>query len=204
MVVPSHDSSSDILVRLRAETRAEHAAIEAALDLTSPTLRQDVYRQRIEQLYGYYVPVEARLGALFGSEVISLDLAARRKTALLRADLVALGCLAPEALPLCTALPPLDDLAAGLGCLYVLEGSTLGGQVISRHLRQTLGITPETGGRFFQGYGARTGPMWLAFRSALASSSAVAQAPAGVIDGALATFRTLRAWCEERMRRAHA
>ena len=50
--------------------------------------------------------------------------------------------------------PNSDSLA--FGCLYVMEGATLGGQVIGRHVRQTLGVTPETGGRFHAAYGDRT------------------------------------------------
>ena len=51
-------------------------------------------------------------------------------------------------------LPDLQGVQEALGCLYVVEGSTLGGQVIARHLRQTLGVDPRCGGSFF----ARTRP----------------------------------------------
>jgi heme oxygenase len=49
----------------------------------------------------------------------------------------------------------------------VLEGATHGGQFISKHTLALLGVTPETAGRFFHGYGERTGAMWRTFGAAL-------------------------------------
>ena len=66
-------------------------------------------------------------------------------------------------------LPRVDSVAAAFTCLYVTEGATLGHQVTSRHVRQTIGMTPETRGRFFHGYGDWTGIMWQTFGTALAA-----------------------------------
>jgi len=49
------------------------------------------------------------------------------------------------------------------GTLYVVEGSTLGGQIISRLLNTHMGLTQDTGAAFFHGYGARTSAMWQSF-----------------------------------------
>lgn len=182
-----------ILVRLKAETKAEHDAIERVLDLTSEALTLAAYRERLERLYGFHRPVEARLEAVPG-----VDLHARRKHPLLLDDLRALGTDDPERLPVCAELPPLAGPADRFGCLYVLEGATLGGRVITRHVARTLGVTPARGGRFFHGYGARTGAMWQEFGGALA---AFAEAPAShdrIVAAAVATFRTLRTFCEAR------
>ena len=46
-------------------------------------------------------------------------------------------------------LPVINSLGRLVGALYVLEGSTLGGQLISRQLNQHLGLTLNTGARFF-------------------------------------------------------
>jgi heme oxygenase len=50
-----------------------------------------------------------------------------------------------------------------IGMLYVIEGSTLGGQLISKHLVNYQGITSETGGCFFGGYGENTTALWTDF-----------------------------------------
>ena len=59
--------------------------------------------------------------------------------------------------------PDIKNQGDLVGMLYVIEGSTLGGQLISKHLTKNLGITPETGGRFFGGYGENTSVLWLDF-----------------------------------------
>ena len=186
-----------IVARLRDETRAEHEAIEAALGLMSESLTPDAYRRTLERFYGYYQPFEAAIHAFDGWADWGLELGERRKLPLLESDLRALGVDAPERLPQCQQLPPLFSMADAFGGLYVMEGATLGGQFISRHIRQTLGVTPETGGRFFHGYGERTGAMWNLFRSALVAFATTRQAEDEVVASAIATFRTLRGWFEE-------
>jgi len=56
-----------------------------------------------------------------------------------------------------------NSLSEIVGMMYPLEGSTLGGQVISKHLRRNLGLTPDHGARFFHGYGDDTESFWSAF-----------------------------------------
>lgn len=185
-----------ILTRLKVETRPQHDAIERALALVDPALTRSRYRARLEQLYGFYEPVEACLREVGGWAERGVDLAARRKAPLLRGDLEALDGGRAGDLATCRALPPLDTAAASFGCLYVLEGSTLGGQFIARHIRATLGVTPESGGRFFQGYGAQTGAMWQSFRDALEAFATAGGSSDEVVAGAVETFRSLHRWCE--------
>jgi heme oxygenase len=47
--------------------------------------------------------------------------------------------------------------------LYVLEGSTLGGQILTRQIHDQLGFTPEYGCQFFSRYGPRVYEMWKTF-----------------------------------------
>ena len=54
-------------------------------------------------------------------------------------------------------------LGALVGVLYAIEGSTLGGQVISRNLAQHLGASKESGAAFFNGYGDATKEKWETF-----------------------------------------
>ena len=166
--------TSGILGRLATETRTEHEAIERVLDLTGEALTLARYRERLEWLYGFYRPVEARLHPIPG-----LALHERRKAPLLEVDLRALE--APWPLPTCPELPPLRTAIERFGCLYVLEGATLGGRVIGRHVWRRLAITPQTGGRFFHGYGRRTAEMWQAFRAALVAFARTPAACDGVV-----------------------
>jgi len=189
-------ASPPVLERLRAETRPHHDAIEKALDLTSRTLTPFTYRQTLARFHGFYRPLEVGVQAVGGWADRGLDLAERWKTPLLEADLRALGVDDPAALPVCTDLPPHATVAAAFGCLYVLEGATLGGQVISRALEKSLGLTPEAGGRFFRGYGDRTGKMWQAFRAALTACAVAPCDQDEIVSAAKDTFVKLHRWIE--------
>lgn len=200
----ANSETSGVLQRLKAATRAEHDAIEVALDLMAPGLSLADYSRRLRRYHGFYAPIEPLIAAAADWPHWRLDMTARAKTAWLAADLACLGDpaepgelgeAASMAGPLCSALPPLDTAAAAFGCVYVLEGATLGGRVISRHIERMLGLDATRGARFFHGYGEHTGTMWKAFRAAL---SAFADKPAGedkVVASAIATFAALRAWC---------
>jgi len=187
-------SPAPLLERLRSETRPHHDAIEATLDLTSEALDRDAYRRTLKRFHGFYRPIEAGLWAVGGWVERGLDITERRKTPLLEADLRALGVADPEDLPVCTDLPPHATVATALGCLYVLEGATLGGQVISRCVQKVTGITLDTGGRFFHGYGDRTGPMWQAFRAALVAFAVTPGDQDEVVSAAKDTFSKLHRW----------
>ena len=111
----------------------------------------------------------------------------RYRAHLLLEDLARLGYLAEP--PQCPALPPLHARAQLLGALYVLEGSTLGGQVIARQLA-AAGIAGRT---FFAGRAERTGPLWKQFGQLLEAAAASEDADA-IVASAILTFQTLAAW----------
>ena len=50
-----------------------------------------------------------------------------------------------------------------VGALYVIEGSTLGGQVITRQLAESIEVYPGKGASFFHGHGANTQLHWSDF-----------------------------------------
>lgn len=185
-----------LLSQLRTETREQHDAIEQTLLLMDDDLTLDAYRCRLAQFFGFYKPVEEQLLDGRGPLAPWLDVQARRKTPLLEADLKALGQQAAARLPLCTKLPPLTSAAECFGCLYVLEGATLGGVIISRHVGQKLGIAPASGGAFFCGYGEQTGAMWQQFRAAVSAFSTQTDDQDTVVASARATFEALQHWCE--------
>jgi heme oxygenase len=81
-----------------------------------------------------------------------------------------------------------------VGCLYVLEGATLGGQVIARRLQETLKIGPENGASFFHGYGRDAGHLWKSFRAALAAYASDRWRQEQIIAGARDTFTHFEDW----------
>ena len=148
------------------------------------------------QPLGFYKPLENRL-ARFDWDSLRLDYSKRRKAGLLVDDLLRLGLATSEidALPSCVLLPEPETEAGAIGCLYVLEGATLGGKLISRHLKESLAITRLNGGSFYDAYGARVGMMWKDFCDA-ANRYCGSQVDrcANAIAGAVDTFQAFERW----------
>lgn len=186
-----------ILTLLKDQTQHLHDRIERTVDLPSRLGSVDSYMELLARFYGFYAPLEERLAALDGYESVGLDLAERQKAPLLRADLAVLGWSrrSVDALPLCPALPAIGGIPEALGCLYVMEGATLGGQIIRRQAAARLGVGPSSGCSFFCAYGEQVGPMWRAFRAALDDYATGAPGSQGrVLDAAAETFARLDAW----------
>jgi heme oxygenase len=189
-------SPPGILKRLKLETRACHLALERQLPLMDPTLSQAAYRHFVGRFYGFYAPLEARLEASTQWDECEFDYQGRYKTQRLALDLKALR-VAPEEvnlLPQCQDLPALGTASQLLGCLYVMEGATLGGQVISRHLQAHLGVAPDSGGAFFAGYGLETGMRWKSFCVRLHVFAQAVDAQDALIASANQTFASLQRW----------
>lgn len=90
-----------------------------------------------------------------------------------------------------------------IGILYAIEGATLGGQVISRALRLSLGLTATTGARFFNGYGdaAETVRRWRQFER---YADSIRDDPAQLrlaAEAAAAIFRLIRIQLDDYHRR---
>ncbi|MCC7084108.1 MAG: biliverdin-producing heme oxygenase, partial [Pirellulales bacterium] len=117
----------------------------------------------------------------------------RCKTAALQEDLRWLGVSpqAVELLPLCEKLPAVATLEDALGVLYVMEGATLGGQVLSKHFNNRWGIVRHGGATFVNIYGDQTADHWARFLRWLQTD---ASDPARVVAAAEETFQTLAAW----------
>ncbi|MFC4454156.1 biliverdin-producing heme oxygenase [Deinococcus sonorensis] len=174
-----------MLPLLKAHTQDLHQRVEQLLAIMADPLPAELYHQQLRQLYRLYNPLEARLSALPLPDALGWP--GRLKAPLLEQDLSVLRLSVPDPLP-AAALPELPSVAHALGCLYVLEGSTLGGQLIGRHLSRQLQLTAEHGAAFFNSYGVRVGPMWKAFGQVLEQHAAEHGGQAEMLTGALQTF----------------
>ena len=179
-----------VRMRLRAATRDRHDRMERVMDLPRRLATRASLAAMLDRIHGFYVPLEARLAALpWAPAGLAFD--ERRKAGWLVDDLLALGARPSGAT--CTRLPVLDTLTAGLGSLYVLEGATLGGQLIARELAR-LGVDAAHGGRFFASYGAEVGPRWRQFVDVLETHCAGEVATDAAIEAAAATFDRYGDW----------
>lgn len=185
--------------RLRDAVGPLHDALDRSLGfLLEPGLDRRRYRDVLAAFYGVYAPLEDRLTALRAvSPPLPVPWVAR--TRLLADDLRALGLAEDElaSLPRCehglpTGVGPLA------GCLYVLEGASLGGLVITRAVRDALGVGVGAGASFFTGEGPATAARW---RQVLGWLEALAAGGVSVDEmtrGACATFVAFQRWLEVR------
>jgi len=189
---------ADILKRLKLETAEWHSRIETLVPVFDREFTLVDYQRLLARFYGFYCPFEKAVGSVPGVARLLPDLADRFKVPALAADLRWLGSIEADLprLPQCSLLPRLDSISTLAGALYVTEGSTLGGQFITRHLRGSLGVVSGAGGSFFAGYGDRTGSRWKTFTAAV-ESWASPHNEAAMIQSALTTFRMLFIWLAE-------
>jgi heme oxygenase len=188
-----------LLQLLKAETRPHHERAERVVRLMSPDLTLSGYRRHLEALYGLYAPLEGALAACLEDRFPGLRLAERWKVPLLETDLRALGHdgASLARLPVHPGLPGLSGVPEALGALYVLEGATLGGQLLLRHLTRHFEGAPVGGFAFFRAYGESVGPMWKAFGEALLGACPDPAVAPRVVRGAQDTFEAFEAWLRE-------
>ncbi|MGE7992247.1 biliverdin-producing heme oxygenase [Pseudomonas sp. NPDC089554] len=181
---------SPLLLALREGTQASHKALEQRLPFFHARFDLSGYRELMQAYYGFHAPLEVLLA--------SHQESARNKTPALTRDLHALALSAAQidTLPLCAALPAVADEASALGVMYVLEGSTLGGQVLKRAMAERLGLDANNGGAFLDVYAAATGSNWRRFLERLGTAPATSQASA--VEAAVATFERFEQWLDSR------
>lgn len=185
--------------QLRSATREAHLELERHLALLSGDLSIVRYTRIIALFYGFYRPMESALRRL---KVLAphQNFPLRERTELLKRDLLALGYAlqATSELPTCIDLPDLYAAEHFAGCLYVLEGASLGGQVITRHLRERLELTDHGGTAFFTGDGAATAARWKCVLEWLEHVGHSDLCMEQIITSACETFRAFVNWARVR------
>lgn len=191
-----------VITSLRQATRDRHTALEGILQLNLLS-----HRSYLDALRGFELFLsmwEPRIDAAL--ELPLRDwFASRSRRRLLQRDLAQLHSGRDEqehAHQVCEQAVYRIELvgaAATFGSMYVLEGSALGGQVIARAARVSLGLTPENGAAYFNGKGRHTAASWAEFRMLLeeqvgpdpAACQQACNAACQTFDALIATFTCL-------------
>jgi heme oxygenase len=193
--LPRDAGGADVLTALRTATAAEHEQVESALALMDPELRRDRLVAVLGRLHAFWSAAETGLDGWARREPAAaetVDWARRRRAHLFADDLRALGA-APAPAP-DPGLPAVGDTDQALGRLYVLEGSTLGGTFISRHLATLPTLGPGARVGAFSPYGTETGAMWHAYRRVTRERVAAGGDADRLVGAAVTTFGALATW----------
>jgi len=189
-------SRPDSLNALRDATKDVHSQLETHLTLNRPNAGRAEYQQWTRAMYGWLSTFEDKLWTSPWPDAAEAPLR-NRKRAWLVADLKALGETdeSVTALPMADPHLHLQTEAKRFGAAYVLEGSTLGGQVLLRQLGARLAPSE---GVYLRGYGGQTGPMWQRFSDALGSALQTPSDLEHAIASARYTFGSLAQWLTNR------
>jgi heme oxygenase len=187
---------------LKEKTDGHHREIETVTRFRrvfAPDYALSEYQDLLKRFYGFHTPLEQTF--LSHAEWLDgFELQPRLRSPHLVADLKALGVSEEELqqLPQCSDLPQLDTPAKLFGCLYVLEGSTLGGQMISKHLNERFSFPPgQEAVTFYSGHGKETMPMWKAFKESLNQRFSTEQDLKELSSAAGETFEALARWMNQ-------
>jgi heme oxygenase (biliverdin-IX-beta and delta-forming) len=188
----------DLIAALKVATADAHKAVEELV----PLMKKDVtivdYEAYLRAFFGLLEPLEVQLAHVPHLLEALPDYRLRRKSELLRDDLRRLGMRDWEIddLPRCQQLPTLTTMPQAMGCLYVLEGSTLGGHVLRSHLRFHLGGTFEVASSFLSAYGPNLTAMWRSFGKHLVHAIHTEADRLALVASAQDTFAAFHVWFE--------
>ena len=150
-------SARDFLKQITSQAHRQLDETILVASLIKGDLSRHGYRTMLEGYQAFFSPWEKAMRDRHPEIIGELGSFRFVKSEWIVEDLDRLAEASPP-IPLVTMMPPADR--AGLaGCLYVIEGSTLGGM----HLSRAGHVFPENAGRFFQGYGPATMEAWKAF-----------------------------------------
>jgi heme oxygenase len=176
---------------IKIATQKSHAEAEAVLVRRIKGIGSaEDYEELLSSFYGFFVPLEVLVSGFIGPDVLA-DIDTRRKSGSIKRFIS--GTLPPTAAP--HFLPSITSLPKAFGVLYVLEGSTLGGKIISRMLQSkiTLQLSPDSL-LFFDAYGDKTFEMWARFKTVidelLIDKGEIEAATATALD----TFNKMKTW----------
>lgn len=182
--------------KIKEATLEYHQQTEKILVGKMKSMRsKDDYIDLLKIFYSYFGGLEQKTRQYINQENLK-DYARRRKTEAIADDLKALGSTIP---PFAgdEFLPPIDNYLQAFGALYVIEGSTLGGKIISKMIQQHLHIDNGTGLSFFNGYAEQTQQMWLEFKAVLNAAVNTDEAESIVLNAANQTFACFKRWMQK-------
>lgn len=184
--------------RLRQETADSHQKLEEnplSKAILLPSVSVVDYQAYLAALFGMTIACEEQIFPAISHEIT--DLQPRYKSQRIIDDLIATGFSDEEINALPVYRYQFTSTAEALGIMYVLEGSTLGGRILYKHINETLSFTPENGASYFWGYGAQTGNLWKSFISSLTQFVEMGGSEEEVIESAKKTFTIIDNWLSQ-------
>ncbi|MEO6685436.1 MAG: biliverdin-producing heme oxygenase [Dyadobacter sp.] len=196
--VVSREKQEIFLKDLRGQTSESHVNLEEnqfSKAILNTTVIMSDYQRYIAKMYGVSKACENDIFPIIST--VLPDVAERYKSQMILNDLLKTGFSKDREVILPVYKFNISSEAEALGAMYVLEGSTLGGKVLYKHISQVLGLTEQTGASYFYGYGQQTGLLWKSFITTLTNYAVEENCEQEVISSAVATFNVIGHWLNE-------
>ncbi|MCC8411107.1 biliverdin-producing heme oxygenase [Mucilaginibacter sp. UR6-1] len=179
--------------KLKEETKTYHHETEVALIGRIKAIKDEQdYASLLKMFYSYFGGLEKNIDAAIDTGLMD-DYHERRKTSAIADDLQALDADVPPVAG-ADSLPAIQNHLQALGALYVIEGSTLGGKIISKMIGQKLDAANGEALTFFNSYGEDTVNMWNSFKEKMNAQAQTDEEQAAVIETANSTFKHFAGW----------
>ena len=190
----------EILDKLKAETDELHHRLQInkafeGLTGDNPSINQ--YTRLLMKFLPFYREIEQKLAEVQDWEFVGFNFKEKRKSHLIEKDLKFLGLTDEklQSIPACKEIPELNTIQQALGCMYVLEGSMLGAQLLAKNLNTHFGYDSDNGCAYLKCYGEgqSVGLKFREFANFLAKHSSCAD-ESEIVNSAKATFESLDKW----------
>lgn len=184
---------------LKSETSVLHKAVERHLPFPSSYASTGSYARVLGVFHHFQLQVGAYAQRYESQVADQLALGQRNRLPLIERDMRKLGICPDRSSDTpgnCQSLL-LTSLEEFYGCLYVSEGSTLGGNLIQKAMLKMHGETALEWTNYLNPYGQQILPMWQSFRCVLNEEIATGNVSLeGVIKGAVKSFEYILAIAE--------
>lgn len=185
--------------QLKQLTKQNHQQLEKLVvgHLHSVSSAEE-YVKLLQIFYGYFGALEDKIKEYIGQDELP-DFTKRRKSESIAHDIEIMGGLIPSKAGE-SDLPIIENNLQAFGALYVIEGSTLGGKIISQMVAKQLNLHGSDGILFFSGYGNETDRMWESFKETLNNQFPNPEDAEVIIHAANDTFLKFKVWIEKEYR----
>lgn len=176
---------------IKKATAAAHLSTEKLLvKYVKQVSSNKAYAELLACMHGYFAPLEKQLDQQMAA--LLPDHALRRKAGNMLNDIEALQ--QKIQMPVAASFPDTSGAAAAMGACYVMEGSTLGGTVITKMIKGSNPDIPANAFSFFSGYGENNMMMWQSFVARLNDVLQSEEKVNKAIEAANASFAGLEKW----------
>jgi heme oxygenase len=147
--------------RLKTLTHPFHDELEAtelAKSLANATIELDDYANYLHKMHQLHNEIEKKLQSFKEFSHYSIDTSKRSRSDFLKKDLKSLNANNKEVSSFNLEIE--WSFPVAIGVMYVLEGSTMGGQILKERLKKLPVENAHTITNYFDGYGAQTMKLW--------------------------------------------